>query len=108
MTRQEWLDSLKEFEGYPDISLGWPFEHHLDTGHYETLEEVEEDDERDDLGFSHEGCDLCGSNLGGDKYAATALPEDPSKNRDYIPLEICKDCLMFLANGDVPDWLEED
>ena len=67
-----------------------------------------EDTQETGLGFSWDDCDLCRSSLGGERYAATALPENPAENSDYVPLSVCQDCLMFLANGDVPDWLEDD
>lgn len=133
MTTQEWLDNLREFPGFPNISLGWPAAEHGvewddEKAYTAYLEEcafseeeaapfevwmkgdraadLEELDGADDLGFYHASCDLCGSGPG-ERYAATALPENPSENPDYVPLEVCSDCLCWLANGDVPDWLEE-
>jgi hypothetical protein len=131
MTTQEWIDSLQDFEGFPYISIGWPMQEHGvepdDRKAYEEYAEEEDDpapfdvwmkheraeqlealDGADDLGFSWSSCDLCRSGLGGDRYAATALPKNPAENSDYIPLEVCGDCLCFIANGDVPDWLEEN
>lgn len=54
--------------------------------------------------FSWSSCDLCGSRLGGDRYAAHFfVDDDPQK--DVIHIEVCVDCLMYLANGDEPeDW----
>jgi hypothetical protein len=135
MKTSEWISSLREFKGFPHISLGWPMQEYGvepdDEKAYEEYREecefndeepapfdawmkgdraadLEELDGKDDLGFMWSNCDLCNSGLGGDRYAATALPENPAENRDYVPLEICVDCLCWVANGDVPDFLEED
>lgn len=59
------------------------------------------EDGRGDLGFSTVECDLCGA-LPGDRYAVTALPDNPAENDDYVALEVCGDCLMFIANGEEP------
>ena len=66
-----------------------------------------QDEERDNLGFSHERCDLCGA-LAGDRYAVTALPEDQTSRFDYVALAVCGDCLQYIANGELPEWLEEE
>ena len=64
----------------------------------------DESPDRDNLGFSHECCDLCGS-LPGDRYAVTALPYvGPDVDLgNYYSLGVCGDCLAYIANGDVPD-----
>ena len=49
--------------------------------------------------FSWSSCDCCGSSLGGNRYAAHGF----DKNGDIIHLDICEDCLCFLANGDLPE-----
>ena len=48
------------------------------------------------LGESHHRCDLCGSYLFGNRYAVTALPEDPATNPDEITLEVCEDCFWEI------------
>jgi len=53
----------------------------------------------DDGGFSWSPCDCCGSSLGGNRYAAHGF----DKERNIIHLDICVDCLHFLANGDEPE-----
>ena len=58
--------------------------------------------DRDNLGFSHDCCELCGA-LAGNRHAVTALPDDPSTNSDYYTYEVCGDCLAFIANGDLPN-----
>lgn len=55
-----------------------------------------------DLGFSNMACDLCLTALGGERYAVTALPENPAENPDYLALEVCQDYLMWIANGELP------
>ncbi|NCC40911.1 MAG: hypothetical protein EOM21_15980 [Gammaproteobacteria bacterium] len=135
MNTQEWINNLRTFPDFPNISLGWPAAEHGvewddEKAYAAYLEECAFSDEEaapfevwmngdrqadleelegaDDLGFRHSSCDLCGSFLEGDRYAATALPENPAENPDYIPLEVCGDCLYFIANGDVPDWLDNE
>jgi hypothetical protein len=54
-----------------------------------------------DPGFSWQDCDLCGA-LPGNRYPVTALPDEPSENHDYVALEVCQDCLCYIANGDEP------
>lgn len=55
--------------------------------------------------FSRSECDCCGSPLAGSRHAATIL--HMNKEQDgavpYTPLSVCQDCLMYIANGDVPD-----
>ncbi len=129
MKVQEWLDSLTIPPGY-DMVCGWPDEQHgitweayMDWGHSvmdETTSEGEdigsfqsfdewkeeqrtENPDRDNLGFSHERCDMCNS-LPGDRHAATALSVENPAN--FLAYEVCGDCICFIANGDVPDFLE--
>lgn len=63
--------------------------------------------------FSACSCDSCGSSLGGDRYAAHGflIPEGEDPNDDelwaLIHLEVCVDCLRYLACGDEPDnWTD--
>lgn len=134
MTTQEWLDSLRTFEGFPHLSIGWPMQEYGvepdDKKAYQDYisecefndedpapfdawmkgdraADLEELDDAFDLGFKRSNCDLCGA-LPGNRYSAMALPESPAENPDYIALEVCKSCLGWIANGDVPDFLEED
>ena len=50
-------------------------------------------------GFSWSSCDTCDSRLGGDRYAAHYRDD----TRAVHHLDVCTDCLMFIANGDLPD-----
>jgi len=59
--------------------------------------EVEEDG-----GFSWAACDLCGSTLGGDRFAAHGFTPEGK----LIHLDICMDCLQYLANGTIPEEWE--
>jgi hypothetical protein len=78
-------------------------------------------------GFSWHACDCCGSRLGGNRSPAHgflsqklagALAKIPPGSPDgqalrheafeqaRIHLDICQDCLLFLANGDEPETWE--
>ncbi len=130
MNVQEWIDYLRIPEKYPEVTLGWPDAEHgitqdawmdycdelaeeaLESGTpYEPLTWEEWRDEQRDLfgegiEFSHQDCDLCGAAAGGRAYAtAWRMGRLPSED-DYIPLEVCGECACWIANGEVPDWLE--
>ena len=133
MKVKDWLDTIERNtpEGFPHLACGWPDEEHgitwdsyicdlikklecWDEGEpkphlplFEEWVEGRREEDRDDLGFSWNDCDLCGG-LAGDRHAVTALPDNPAENHDYVALSVCNSCLMYIANGDVPDWLEED
>jgi hypothetical protein len=55
---------------------------------------IERQDVLDEGSFSWRPCELCGSTLGGDRFIAHTGRGDH--------LEICADCLVYLANGEVP------
>ena len=133
MKVKDWLDTIERNtpEGFTHLACGWPDEEHGITHSAYVLAFIEEmedlndgadipqfptfenwkrdrrsvDEYRDDLGFSHMKCDLCGS-APGDRHAVTALPDNPAENHDYVALSVCKDCLYYTASGDVPEWLE--
>ena len=68
----------------------------------------EEQDEGtgDEGGFSWTSCDCCGSSLGGDRFAAHFLMPDEHGKAAGQPIqhmEVCVDCLCYLANGDEPE-----
>lgn len=118
--------------GYPNLVAGWPDEEYGitldayidwaidlmdclfigdDIGTFQTFDEYKQQErdanpDRDDLGFSHLNCDLCGA-LPGDRHAVTALPVDPANNLDYVALSVCSDCLMFVTNAELPHSLED-
>jgi len=49
--------------------------------------------------FSWSPCDVCGSPLGGDREDLHYV----SEGEIYHGGEVCVDCMIYLANGDVPD-----
>jgi hypothetical protein len=53
----------------------------------------------DEGGFSWHDCDWCGTTLGGDRYAAHAIGDDPEA---ILHFDVCSDCLMYDANGVLP------
>ena len=64
--------------------------------------------------FSSAQCDGCGSTLAGDRHPAHAtarryLPQEryyglrPSGPEYILHLDICTDCVLYLANGDEPE-----
>ena len=57
----------------------------------------------DEGSFSWSQCDACGSSLGGDRYAAHGFLKG---TREIIHLDVCVDCLLYLANGDEPEEWE--
>ena len=132
MKVSEWLDSLRIPQDYAVLTTGWPAEErglgksdhesycdalaeecaeegipYLPLTYEEWYErEVEARGEEDEHSeFSWSDCDLCGA-LAGSRHHATAYPKDFQAKTDYIALEVCGDCLCWIANGDVPEFLE--
>jgi len=64
----------------------------------------------DEGGFSWHSCDSCGSSLGGDRHVAHAWSDEAREKGfpidELIHMEICVDCVMLHANGDVPETWE--
>ena len=55
----------------------------------------------DDGNFSRSDCDSCGSVLAGQRYPSHGI----TQSGDIIHLDICPDCIVYHANGDLPeDW----
>lgn len=52
--------------------------------------------------FSWSSCDTCGSPLGGDREVGHGVNADDV----LVHLAVCTDCVIYLANGDLPK--EED
>ena len=65
-----------------------------------------EDAGEDEGSFSWRACETCGSSLGGDRYAAHALIMGADKA--LVHLDVCTDCLFFIANGDTPTDADDD
>ena len=61
----------------------------------------------EEASFSNYPCGICGCNLGGDRSAWHFILDGEIHHED----DACTDCVLFLANGDVPDdeyldWLD--
>ena len=52
-----------------------------------------------DMFFSWSRCDTCNSDLGGDREVGHAFTDDGT----MIHLYACVDCVVHLANGELPD-----
>lgn len=103
---------LTEFEHA--IQDNWPEDNHLSAGLCPTCPDCQRDhgmtprafhaayengEVPDEGSFSWRSCECCGSTFGGDRYAAHYLDDDGKIGH----VEVCVDCLMFLANGDLPE-----
>ena len=60
---------------------------------------MEDGDIDQDSSFSSSSCDCCNSHLAGDRYAAHGINDTES----IVHLEVCADCVLFIANGDEPE-----
>lgn len=65
-------------------------------------EALENDEIFDEGNFFWVPCETCDSRLAGMRYAAHGL----TKNNDLLHLNVCEDCLQFIANGTEPDLIE--
>jgi hypothetical protein len=63
---------------------------------------LENGEVEDEGAFSWHGCDICGSQLGGHRYPAHALDKD----NEIVHLEVCSDCYLYMANGELPEGEE--
>lgn len=107
---------LTEFE--QAIQANWPDEFPLSTGICPTCPDCqrawdltprafylayEAGEIFDEGGFSWQSCECCGSTFGGDRYPAHYVETDGKIGH----IEICVDCLLYLANGDLPEtWTQ--
>lgn len=76
-------------------------------------EDIDSDDYKalqayDEGSFSWHECDSCSSTFGGNRFNAHAIHKEafgPEAKRpnDVHHVDICVDCLMFHANGNVPE-----
>jgi len=57
--------------------------------------------EEESQGFTWMCCELCGGKAG-NRYAVSAVRHEPY---DYIPYAACSDCMLFIANGTLPEDL---
>ena len=57
----------------------------------------------DEGGFSRSSCDTCGSCLGGQRYAGHAYITLDDGRDVLTHLDVCTDCLQYIANGELPE-----
>jgi len=57
--------------------------------------------------FSWSPCDSCNSHLGGDRHAAHGYITFDDGSEELVHFDVCTDCLLYHANGDVPEEEEE-
>jgi hypothetical protein len=61
-----------------------------------------DEDHQCESSFSWRECDSCGSHLGGDRGKAQAF--EPAQDKpDITEIDICTDCRMWHANGELPE-----
>jgi hypothetical protein len=77
----------------------------IPRGHDVVCGDSEKDEE-----FSWRPCELCGCKLAGSRHHAIAI-QLRWEVFEPIDMMVCQDCLLFLANGDIPEdeyltWLE--
>lgn len=59
--------------------------------------------------FSWHACECCRSHLGGDRYPAHYIIPDATSGQAGQPIHhmnVCADCMLYLANGDEPESWE--
>lgn len=65
-------------------------------------EYAEDEEHTCEASFSWSHCESCGSHLGGTKSKAQAFKTDKI-NSTVTEILICVDCLMWHANGELPE-----
>lgn len=58
----------------------------------------------EELGFSWQECECCGSVLGGNRFKACKI--DSSKELEEY--SVCTDCINYIANGEEPETWERN
>lgn len=109
----DFTDSVEHhLKGIEHIGIGVSTKHCAECQSAYDLDGSQDDEPDDEGGFSYSGCDGCGSSLGGSRYAAHGfiIPEgeDPNDRElwSLVHLDICTDCLQYLANGEEPEHWE--
>jgi hypothetical protein len=93
-TMSDFVDAVER--GLEHVSVGYlPY---ADCG---DCPEEQNEDVGDEGFFSWQSCDCCGSHLGGDRFAAHGI----DSGGNGIHLDICVDCLVYIANGDEPEYI---
>ncbi len=67
-----------------------------------TLERLIQDGLTDEGGYSRSGCDCCGSSLYQMLYAGHAYVDLGGK-QVLTHLDLCVDCMLYIANGQLPE-----
>lgn len=70
-----------------------------DEGQQDFQDSIDTGETIDEGGFSWQSCGCCGSHLGGNRYAAHGF----NSAGELVHLEVCEDCLCYIANGDEPE-----
>ena len=83
-------------EGLDFVSVGY-IEH-------DKCSECPEEQNGDEGHFSWSACGVCNSSLGGDRFAAHGMDTDGN----LVHLDVCVDCLQYIANGTEPEEWEHD
>lgn len=109
------IENLTEFE--QAIAANWPGDEIISPGICPTCPNCQydhnmsprafysayqKDEIPDESSYSNARCDCCGLYLSGDRYVAHHVTADSKVSH----LEICGDCLCYLANGDIPEIWE--
>ena len=89
-------------EGIECVSAGaCPGCEECELGNVDSMESPEWD-QANEGSFSWSQCETCGSRLGGDRFPSHGFSEDG----EIVHLDVCVDCLIYLANGDEPEEWE--
>lgn len=91
MTAMEWKAKFDErWEGWHIVAVG------------------------DTLGFTGDYCHTCDAPPPGDRYRAVMQPHDAGidpngewEGEEWNDLDVCHDCLLYVANGDLPVHLDD-
>jgi hypothetical protein len=68
-----------------------------------TLRKMIDEGLSDEGGISRAGCDCCGSGLQQNLYAGHCWITLDDGKEVLTHLELCSDCMLFIANGDFPE-----
>lgn len=87
----------RELDGLAHVSVGaCPTCDDCGLGDVETMDDPRYESAGEPH-FSWSDCEACGSSLGGDRHPAHGVAS-PLVGGELIHLNICTDCLFFLAN----------
>ncbi len=105
--QEEYMESVRSgLEGIEAVSSGvCPGCTMCADRHELTLDELEvawSSGEVYEEAYFGEGCDACGTWLAGNLYLSHGLIDG-----EIVELELCTDCVLYIANGDVPEFNEE-